>query len=162
VATTNDHISAVDLLLHVPDHVPLGHRRSPADHRVDHHVVDDLGVLERVFELADPASMPCSSGGVVTGVLLEVAFLAGTFDLVGDLDAAAGGAIVESTAAGRMPSGTTVASSWVGQAITIGSAHGGSRHAAIESAERRLVLGFPRRVRDRPRRIAAHDDTTSP
>ncbi len=59
--------------------------------------VDDLGVLEEVLELADPALHVALLvlGRVVVGVLLEVALLAGAFDLVGDLDPAAGGEIVE-------------------------------------------------------------------
>ena len=50
-----------------------------------------------MLELTDPALHVALLvlGGVVAGVLLEVAFLAGALDLVGDLDAAAGGEIVE-------------------------------------------------------------------
>ena len=81
------------------DQVALGHVVGIAlvDHRDDHHVVDDLGVLEQVLELADPALHVALLvlGGVVVAVLGEVAHLAGAFDLVGDLDAAAGGEIVE-------------------------------------------------------------------
>ena len=53
--------------------------------------------LRYAFELADPALHVALLvlRSVVSGVLLEVALLAGSFDLVGDLDAAAGGEIVE-------------------------------------------------------------------
>ena len=81
------------------DEVALGHVVGVAvvHDRVHVLVVDDLGVLERVLELADaPLHMTLFVlRGVVAGVLLEIAFLTGTFDLLGHLDAAAGGEIVE-------------------------------------------------------------------
>ena len=59
--------------------------------------LDDLAVLEQVLELADPALHVALLvlGGVVVAVLAEVAQLAGPLDLVGDLDPAAGGEVVE-------------------------------------------------------------------
>ena len=50
---------------------------------------DDLGVLEQVLELADAALHVALLvlGGVVVAVLGQVAELAGSFDLAGDLDA---------------------------------------------------------------------------
>ena len=58
---------------------------------------DDLGVLEDVLELADPAlHVPLLVlGGVVVAVLGQIAELAGALDLLGDLDPPAGGEIVE-------------------------------------------------------------------
>ena len=59
--------------------------------------LDDLGVLEDVLELADAALHVALLvlGRVVVAVLAEVAEQAGRLDLLGDLDAAARGEVVE-------------------------------------------------------------------
>ena len=96
----------------------------PADRR-PRRALDDLGVLEEVLELADPALHVALLvlGGVVVAVLAEVAQLAGRLDLLGDLDAAAGGEIVE---LGLQPvvrrAGELWSSSWVGRLRRVGIA----------------------------------------
>ncbi len=94
-----DHVGVLDDFLHVADEVPLGHVVGIAlvDDGVHLRGLDDLGVLEQVLELADATlHVPLLVlGGVVAGVLLEVALFAGDFDLVGDLDAATRRQIVE-------------------------------------------------------------------
>ena len=59
--------------------------------------LDDLGGLEHVLELADAALHVALLvlGGVVVAVLAEVADQSGRLDLLGDLDAAPGGEVVE-------------------------------------------------------------------
>ena len=59
--------------------------------------VDDLGVLEDRFELADAALHVALLvlGRVVVAVLRQVAELARPLDRLGDLDAAPGGEVVE-------------------------------------------------------------------
>ena len=88
-----------DDLLGVADHVLLGVvvGVTLVDDGVDAQRLGDLSVLEEVLELTDATlHVPLLVlGGVIAGVLAQVALLAGAFDLLGDLDATAGGQVVE-------------------------------------------------------------------
>ena len=98
-ADDGDVVGQASGLFLVPHDVTLGIIGAIAlvDHRDDAVTLDDLGVIENVLEFADAAFHVALFvlGRVIAGIFLQITLGAGGLDFLGDLDAAAGGEVLE-------------------------------------------------------------------